>query len=67
MIKLNPRKILYLMVGVVAISLVYNLVGVRWGLPALWYPDEPETIEQIVIPMARNFDPNPHIFHKGSL
>ena len=64
---LNPRKIRWLMIGVVTLSLTYNLIGVQWGLPALWYPDEPETIEQIVIPMARHFDPNPHIFHKGSL
>jgi hypothetical protein len=64
---MKPRTILLMMAGVAAASLAYNLIGIRWGLPALWYPDEPETIEQIVIPMARHFDPNPHIFHKGSL
>jgi hypothetical protein len=63
----KPTKSVLLMCGVAAISLLYNLIGIGWGLPALWYPDEPETIEQIVIPMARHFDPNPHIFHKGSL
>jgi hypothetical protein len=67
MIRFNPRKIFWLLTGVAVLSLAANLIGVRWGLPALWYPDEPETIEQIVIPMARHFDLNPHIFHKGSL
>lgn len=49
------------------LALVFGLIGLRWGLPALWYPDEPETLEQIVIPMARNLDLNPHVFNKGSL
>jgi hypothetical protein len=49
------------------LALAFGLIGVRWGLPALWYPDEPETLEQIVIPMARNLDLNPHVFNKGSL
>jgi hypothetical protein len=61
------RKTILLLFAIVALGLFYNLYGIHWGLPALWYPDEPETIEQIVIPMARHFDPNPHIFHKGSL
>jgi hypothetical protein len=61
------NKTTLLLAGIVALGLFYNLTGVRWGLPALWYPDEPETIERIVIPMARNFDLNPHIFYKGSL
>jgi hypothetical protein len=64
---MKPKTTAILMCGIAAVSLAYNLIGIRWGLPALWYPDEPETIEQIVIPMARHFDPNPHIFHKGSL
>ena len=51
---------------ILALSCFLNLYGIRWGLPALWYPDEPETIESIVIPMARNLDPNPHIFIKTS-
>jgi len=63
----KPKNAVFLMCGVAALSLFYNLTGIGWGLPALWYPDEPETIEQIVIPMARHLDPNPHIFHKGSL
>lgn len=49
------------------LALAFGLIGIRWGLPALWYPDEPETLEQIVIPMARNLDLNPHVFNKGSL
>lgn len=49
------------------LALAFGLIGIRWGLPSLWYPDEPETLEQIVIPMARNLDLNPHVFNKGSL
>ncbi len=49
------------------LALAFGLIGIRWGLPALWYPDEPETLEQIVIPMARSLDLNPHVFNKGSL
>ncbi len=58
---------MWILVGILLVSAALNLWGIRWGLPALWYPDEPETIEEIVIPMARNLDPNPHIFHKPSL
>lgn len=57
----------WIIFGIFALGLFFFVYGIQWGLPSLWYPDEPETIEQIVIPMARHLDPNPHIFHKGSL
>lgn len=52
---------------ILGISLFLNMYGIQWGLPSLWYPDEPETIEDIVLPMARNLDPNPHNFYKPTL
>ena len=63
----NRRILRIILLLVLALSCFLNLYGIQWGLPALWYPDEPETIESIVIPMARNLDPNPHIFNKPSL
>lgn len=63
----NRRTLRIILLLVLALSCFLNLYGIRWGLPALWYPDESETIESIVIPMARNLDPNPHIFNKPSL
>jgi len=63
----HPKFRTLIPAALIALSLVYGLTGVRWGLPSLWYPDEPETLEKIVIPMARNLDLNPHIFNKGSL
>lgn len=56
----------YLIILFLGISLFFNLFGIQWGLPVHWYPDEYETIEMTVIPMARNLDPNPHYFLKPS-
>jgi len=55
------------LLGIILFSLILNLYGIDWGLPSLWHPDEATTIKNIVIPMARNFDPNPHDFLKPSL
>jgi 4-amino-4-deoxy-L-arabinose transferase-like glycosyltransferase len=61
-----PRKdaALYFLLPILALSLFLNSYGTDWGLPAIWHPDERRTIEFIVIPMARNLDPNPHDFLK---
>lgn len=56
----------FILLCIFFLGFFFFFYGIQWGLPSLWYPDEPETIEQIVIPMARYMDPNPHIFHKGS-
>jgi len=62
--KLNYH--LYILLTIVALSLFLNIYGINWGLPALWHPDERDTIRSIVIPMARHLDPNPHNFLKPS-
>jgi|GEM_PF-3353687 len=63
----KPKHELVILLAIFVLGFFFFFYGIQWGLPNLWYPDEPETIEQIVIPMARHLDPNPHIFHKGSL
>lgn len=63
--KITPLAPLFLF-SILAISLFLNLYGIKWGLPAQWHPDESATIKTIVIPMARNSDPNPHNFLKPS-
>jgi len=60
-------KYYFLLILILSLSLFLNMFGINWGLPAHWYPDEYETIEKTVIPMARNFDFNPHYFMKPSL
>ncbi len=61
--ELNNRIYLYI---ILMYSALLNFHGITWGLPAIWYPDEPETIS-IIINMVRNFDLNPHNFLKPSL
>ena len=56
----------FIILAVLGISLFFNLYGINWGLPSHWHPDESTTINRIVIPMARNLDPNPHSFLKPS-
>ena len=56
----------FLLFSILALSLFLNLYGINWGLPTQWHPDESATIKSIVIPMARNSDPNPHNFLKPS-
>lgn len=63
----NPAFINGILLSVLFLSAFFNFYGLNWGLPSLWYPDEPETIESIILPMAINLDPNPHIFNKTSL
>lgn len=62
----NITRIQLFLLLFLLLSCFFNLYGIQWGLPALWYPDESETIEDIVIPMARNLDLNPHVFRKTS-
>lgn len=62
--KINKNYLILLII--LFLNLFLNIYGITWGLPSLWYPDEPETIEKIIIPMAKNFDLNPHLFYKTS-
>jgi hypothetical protein len=67
-VKERRRKTIHIiLVFVLGFSLLLNLWGIEWGLPALWYPDEPETLEDIVLHMTHTHNPNPHIFNKPSL
>ncbi|HEX9934873.1 MAG TPA: glycosyltransferase family 39 protein, partial [bacterium] len=63
----SARPWLWILLAILALNCFLNFFGIRWGLPESWYPDETEVIEQIVIPMARNVDLNPHIFDKTTL
>ena len=62
--KINSSR--FIVLAILGISLFFNLFGINWGLPSHWHPDESTTISRIVIPMARNLDPNPHSFLKPS-
>ncbi|MCZ6594556.1 MAG: glycosyltransferase family 39 protein [Bacteroidetes bacterium] len=65
--ELNNRIYLYIILMYSALLNFHGITyGITWGLPAISYPDEPETIS-IIINMVRNFDLNPHNFLKPSL
>jgi Dolichyl-phosphate-mannose-protein mannosyltransferase len=49
---------------IIAISLILNLWGIRWGAPASWHPDE---ITDRTIAMIADRSINPHHFAYGGL
>jgi 4-amino-4-deoxy-L-arabinose transferase-like glycosyltransferase len=51
---------LYLFV-ILAIGLGLRLIGILWGLPYLYHPDEYQIV-QVYLTMVRNLDLNPHWF-----
>ncbi|MEM4346987.1 MAG: glycosyltransferase family 39 protein [Candidatus Altiarchaeota archaeon] len=46
------------------ISFLLNVIGIWWGTPYKWHPDE---VTIYVLTMAKQMDPNPHNFISGSL
>jgi 4-amino-4-deoxy-L-arabinose transferase-like glycosyltransferase len=52
--------------AVIVGSVAVRLVGIGWGLPYLYHPDEPNDLTR-ALTMLRESDLNPHWFHYGSL
>jgi Dolichyl-phosphate-mannose-protein mannosyltransferase len=49
-----------------AAAVALHAVGIGWGLPFLYHPDEPTNFS-VAQRMLKQLDPNPHFFHYPSL
>jgi hypothetical protein len=49
-----------------AVAVALHAVGIGWGLPFLYHPDEPTNFS-IAQRMLKQLDPNAHFFHYPSL
>jgi hypothetical protein len=56
----KPLNKLYLFV-ILAIGMGFRFLGILWGLPYLYHPDEYQIV-QVYLTMIRNLDLNPHWF-----
>ena len=59
-------KLDWLLIAIVALGLALRLWNIDWGLPFVYHPDEPLSING-AIRMLKTGDLNPHNFHWGSI
>jgi hypothetical protein len=64
----RPRlhRVNWLLLAVLGIGFCVRIVGINWGLPYLYHPDEFQVV-QVYLTMVENLDMNPHWFTYPSL